>query len=430
MHLSQTPTFFPEHVPLRTQEGNGFSCAPKNSSDYANASLWDYPFGLTMPSRSSNTANPNYTYKFTLYAYDREGRLETQYIYSGERRAWDTEITYIYNRLGEVTRRKLQVDTYTLYHHYTYTPLGQLKELTPTTDDTVDTETPEITYTYHNDRSLKQKTFKSGTTLAHTYDIQGRLERIQAPIFSAEYTYANNGNITRTDFYNIDLQQGMQSYRYRQTYGYDALSRLTSADYSTLNHQGNPSLSSAYDSEYTYYRQGNITSLKRNKETGTTIDNVSYTYGLGNRLLSINDAVATTQELWDAEDASYGYDANGNMISQSGKISRITYDHRNLPLNTDLEDGSTLVAHYNAAGMRVLKEFTPSEGGSSTYTWYVRYGDETLATIDEKGKINVNVLGQGIEGQWVDGASPRYFIKDHLGSTRGIVNSQGNSQAS
>ena len=79
---------------------------------------------------------------------------------------------------------------------------------------------------------------------------------------------------------------------------------------------------------------------------------------------------------------------------------------------------------------RVLKGIYPIRRGSSTYTWYVRYGDETLATIDEKGKINVNVLGQGIEGQWVDGASPRYFIKDHLGSTRGIVNSQGNSQAS
>ena len=51
----------------------------KKCSDYANASLWDYPFGLTMPGRSSNTANPNDNYKFAGYEKDDEASFNIVY---------------------------------------------------------------------------------------------------------------------------------------------------------------------------------------------------------------------------------------------------------------------------------------------------------------------------------------------------------------
>jgi len=38
-----------------------------------------YPFGLTMPGRSSNSANPNDDYKFTAYEFDDEGGLQLYY---------------------------------------------------------------------------------------------------------------------------------------------------------------------------------------------------------------------------------------------------------------------------------------------------------------------------------------------------------------
>jgi RHS repeat-associated protein len=77
---------YPENVTLRAQEGNCFSSASKKSSDYMNAFTLDYPFGLTMPGRSANTANPNDNYKFTGYENDDEGGLD---LYHANARGYD-----------------------------------------------------------------------------------------------------------------------------------------------------------------------------------------------------------------------------------------------------------------------------------------------------------------------------------------------------
>lgn len=45
-----------------------------------------YPFGLTMPGRSANTANPNDNYKFTGYENDDEGGLD---LYHANARGYD-----------------------------------------------------------------------------------------------------------------------------------------------------------------------------------------------------------------------------------------------------------------------------------------------------------------------------------------------------
>ena len=62
---------------------NGFG---KKSSDHMNAFTLDYPFGLTMPGRSANTANPNDNYKFTGYENDDEGGLD---LYHANARGYD-----------------------------------------------------------------------------------------------------------------------------------------------------------------------------------------------------------------------------------------------------------------------------------------------------------------------------------------------------
>ncbi|TVQ15097.1 MAG: RHS repeat-associated core domain-containing protein [Balneolaceae bacterium] len=52
---------------------------------------WDdfYPFGMVMPGRSSNTANPNDLYKFTGHERDREAGLEIDFMNA---RTYDSEI--------------------------------------------------------------------------------------------------------------------------------------------------------------------------------------------------------------------------------------------------------------------------------------------------------------------------------------------------
>lgn len=60
-----------------------------NNNDY-------YPFGLTMPGRSSNSANPNDAYKFTGYEHDDEAGLN---LYNANARGYDP-----------VTGRFMQID--------------------------------------------------------------------------------------------------------------------------------------------------------------------------------------------------------------------------------------------------------------------------------------------------------------------------------
>lgn len=76
---SEAHTFFSEVFPLGTQEGQFFSSASKKRSDY-------YAFGLVMPGRSSNSANPNDDMKFTGYEKDDEAGLK---LYHAGNRMYD-----------------------------------------------------------------------------------------------------------------------------------------------------------------------------------------------------------------------------------------------------------------------------------------------------------------------------------------------------
>ncbi|HEX6982569.1 MAG TPA: hypothetical protein VF181_07390 [Balneolaceae bacterium] len=114
----------------------------------------------------------------------------------------------------------------------------------------------------------------------------------------------------------------------------------------------------------TYDDAGNILSLQRDEETGSLIY-FFYNYnGINNQLQSVADAVSLTIESWDAEDGSFGYDANGNLISQSDKFSDIDYNQRNLPVTFTLENGSELIAAYNAPVNVFLKKLRVEHGNS------------------------------------------------------------------
>ncbi len=344
-------------------------------------------------------------WQLQLYSYDSEGRVAQKKILTGSRRDWDASITYTYNRLGEVTVQKTTIGGQSLYHHYTYNQLGQLTAFTLTTDGTVDTEVPEIEYSYTADGQVEERKYQGGTVTDYTYDIQSRLEQINDPgvnthPFSADYTYFNNGNIKDAEFRNPLTSLGASHQRYKYTHTYDKLNRLTSAIYSY--HTGTfwiLSTDAFKVGALTYDKQGNLTSLTRYDENLTQIDDLSYQYSTSNRLNSIIDTITETTTIgWDAEDATFGYDTNGNMTSQSGKFTKLVYNEFNLPLQVETQSGDLLKANYNGAGHRILKEFIPASGGS-THTYYVRDGDRTLATVDQDDKVDFNLYGLGMEGQ-------------------------------
>ncbi len=352
-----------------------------------------YRVGTNSP---AGTTNP---WQLELYSYDEEGRVVTKEVHMGAKTAWKGTITYTYNRQGEVTRRKVTFNSKTLYHHYEYNDLGQLTEVTLTMDGTADTEPAEVTYEYHADGQLKKRTFRGGTAMDYTYDIQGRLTRINNPAsasypFSAKYTYFDNGNIQESEFYNPLQAVASGHNRYKYVHTYDNLNRLKSASYQ--NYNGSWIASNKFKvNNLGYDKQGNIESLTRYDENGSYIDYLEYFYNAGtNKLSEIDEFAGTTGSIdWDAEyTGSFGYDANGNMTSQAGKFTSITYNEFNLP-STVNTGSQTLDALYNSSGNRILKEYS-----SGTWTYYLRDGSETLATINNAGDVEFNILGLGVEG--------------------------------
>jgi len=81
--------------------------------------------------------------------------------------------------------------------------------------------------------------------------------------------------------------------------------------------------SATHDTLPAYATTGNLTPLRRSAQSGSNVDNLTYTYTAGtNRLASVAETGAgTATETWDAEAGSFTYDANGNVKSAPAPYS-------------------------------------------------------------------------------------------------------------
>jgi RHS repeat-associated protein len=177
-----------------------------------------------------------------------------------------------------------------------------------------------------------------------------------------------------------------------------------------------------------YDAAGNLTALQRNRETGTVLDNLTYTIApTSNRLTQIGDAVDGTPESWDAEDGSFTYDPNGNLLTAPAApysiATAITYNYQNLPVSLT-SGANTATYRYDDAGQRITKQVN---GGNTEV--YLREGPTTL------GVFTVNSAGTPLSSYfnilWDDRVVGRQTILptatrtynhfDALGSTRAVV---------
>src|SRR5699024_1648985 len=120
---------------------------------------------------------------------------------------------------------------------------------------------------------------------------------------------------------------------------------------------------------------GNILSLKRNgKEDDPNllmeIDDLDYTYDQGNRLLKVNDATndpAGFNMNGAHTNDQYDYDDYGNLrVDPYKKISHITYNHLNLPVEITFTGGESMEYTYLADGTKIEKTATDSENNTTT----------------------------------------------------------------
>ena len=225
------------------------------------------------------------------------------------------------------------------------------------------------------------------------------------------------GNVT-----SMTWSVGNETLVRKYNFSYDTLYRLTYASYLEDN-----AASGHYDTRYTYDLMGNMLTLKRNglQDGGTygLIDDVSFTYK-GNQLLNAEDKVEdpTYKDAWNfvdgaSENVEYGYDKNGNMVKDLNKgILQITYNSLNLPTSLKMEDGKSISYVYDAQGKKLQASYVTTMPSSSMT---LDYCDNM---IYENGKL-AQIL---VDGGYISFANGEpvyhYYLKDHLGSNRVVVN--------
>ncbi|WP_394748223.1 DUF6443 domain-containing protein [Spongiimicrobium salis] len=241
-----------------------------------------------------------------------------------------------------------------------------------------------------------------------------------------------NGNIASVEWRSKNTFNGRRYYRYT----YDGMNRLKNAiDRSGRFNVGEYKPSQGgLSNPITYDKNGNILSLFRrghvveNPVEGQSghhsiMDNLTYTYDTGNKLLSVTDASNKDYGFVDGNTVGddYAYDANGNMTLDRNKgITGISYNYLNLPTSVSVEGNENTgnIAYvYDATGVKLEKRVT--EGTSVVSTEYCgnyiykKMGANANATLEFFSHTEGYVEEDGIGSYGYI-----YQYKDYLGNIR------------
>jgi RHS repeat-associated protein len=200
---------------------------------------------------------------------------------------------------------------------------------------------------------------------------------------ACQATGSNNGNLTSIAN-NVDTGR-------TQTFGYDSLSRLSSA--TTQATSG----ADCWGQGFVVDPLANLTTIT-STQTGCSIATLSAT------------ASATTNRLGFTPAPSY--DPAGNMLNDGSYA--YTFDAENR-----ISSGNAVTYTYDGTGMRVQKS-------SGTLYWRAITGD-VLAETDASGNMkNEYIYFAGQRVAWWDSLGNSYYINaDSLGTTRTITKSNG-----
>ena len=244
------------------------------------------------------------------------------------------------------------------------------------------------------------------------------------------------------------------------------MSRLTAAGYLE-----NGKLNNHFSTSYKYDLMGNILSLRREGllDSGDygTIDDLTYSYE-GNQVVKIDDAADESPNYSGAmhfrdaanEETEYTYDANGNMLTDSNKgITSIEYNVLDLPqciktrprIIFKENTGNAIYYTYSADGTKLCATYKEADSRPMSYKPNASYKNNTGMNINISGMVTPMV--SSLESNYhycsnlvynndrlstilfdggyasVDkegGIVMHFYVKDHLGSNRLVVDGNGN----
>ena len=283
-----------------------------------------------------------------------------------------------------------------------------------------------LTYSYDALGRLIGKRYGS-TEESLTYNVRGWLTGKESTPFRMRLRYAipegGSGARWNGSLSEWEWQHGTNA---AMMYGltYDGLNRFTGAVQKQKNGNTWSVLSGDYvEKGLTYDRNGNLLTLQRTAG-GSVVDNLAYTY-TGNQLTGLSESVRTapSNDIYapgNAESGSYGYDANGNLQNDSRKSLNFSYNFLNLV--SEVRTGGTVTAAYTwlADGTKLgVRNGSGSDGFEYVGSLIYRKSGGSL-------QLSEALFGDGVIRLNDNGTQEvNYFLTDHLGSVRVIVDGAG-----
>jgi RHS repeat-associated protein len=262
-------------------------------------------------------------------------------------------------------------------------------------------------------------------------------------------------------------------------YTYDNAGRLCSAVFNEQKHPGEGWSSNKMDfsvtgtsGKITYDLNSNLLNMLHKgvapgQAAPITIDELTYSYVLSNKLLSVTDQMTATSvngKFGDFKDGSNGaqpdyvYDNNGNLVIDLNKDIKelgvnnphgITYNFLDKPEQIRIAGKGTINIVYSASGEKLKRTFTPESGTPTTITYINQFvyeasdgNADALSFINfEEGRIRViqptaqdngydlvaiagNITLPGGKAGVYD-----YFIKDYLDNVRMVLTEETHNAA-
>ena len=333
--------------------------------------------------------------------------------------------------------------------NYTYDELGRLigSERGKTAADgsfvlSPSTTTPvlstSLNYNIQGWMTTQTDVLKKGTSQSNIVNLYSQTLRYHDAVKTST-TKSYDGLITEwetsqysngTDF----TLPGSTADRYTYAYSYDNFGRLTSSE--RFEGTSGSATNDFSEKNLSFDRNGNILTLTRYGNGNSDIkDNFTYFYS-GNRierLLGTYNGSAIThteQNNQVSGTADYTYDGNGNMTLDALRNITLTYDINNLVSTVSRNDTLLSTYHYLADGTKYKVidsdnngrvyigpfSYTTAKSGNTVYSY--------LEGIDtDGGRIMIVRKQSGTQNTY--DYTTAFFVKDHLGSTRVMLNAQG-----
>ncbi|MDE6624896.1 MAG: hypothetical protein K2K56_00850, partial [Lachnospiraceae bacterium] len=401
------------------------------------------------------------------YTYDKTGNITQSKDYAG------TVTEYAYDDMDRMVKKTVGTETTT----FTYDKKGQLVKVTDGSGD--------ISYSYDKYGRLTKQRDVKGNTLSYTYDKAGRLETFDNGFGKTAYEYDLLDRVTKiidrngkATLYEYDELGNRSAVRYPNgnvaTYTYDACQRLKEECVTNRNgvqlskysygigkagertsitevYSGvETEITYKYDKlnrlvketierdrnkltcEYSYDKVSNRTektvSVKGDisaladvdlEDVQVTEGTTTYTYNALNQLIT---------EASPEGNIIYTYDANGNLVKQTGnKTVDYTYDKENHLTKAAVRQGNSVIIEdytYDYAGNRTSKTVNEKDT-----TFYVNDTSGSLTMVaaetDKDGKETVyytrgeELLSMERKGEVC------YYLYDGHGSVRTLTNGAG-----